>query len=976
MFGSDDTFWRDPTYRFERGIVLEHIFPKKIRSIITIISGLIVFLYLGVMVAPYVQHRLETGIVVPQTKILDAPNAAINLHVDTRVTIPKTTSLPMLIPGIGGTEIPLDPEGGKGNGIFLIALAVWLLMLMLSFYSRSYYYYVEGLLERGTTGAQTPYSTPNYEVCDIYYETRNGDLLSSFCSSKYGRSITRRAGIADQTIDEYLKNRKTVINWNELETELRQTFTLRDLADIITEKDPDFYQFIFELGVRKRELIGPAEWVERSIKKRKQKDRFWGKVALGQSKSFGSEFAYGGAYFLGKYGRDLSSVAIGGGSNFAFVYGNEQIKQLEIVLSREKEANAILVGEEGSGKMDVILDFARDITNGYSNPKLKHRRVMAFDAKSFIAGMKDKQSLETGLIKLLNDAVKAGNIILVIEDLPGFIQSGLALDSDVMSLVDAYLTGSNLQVIATADNARFHQYIEPNNAIMQRFEKVVLTEPPEESLLRILEEVAEATERRNPVFFTYPAVVEIIKGAEHYFSDGVMPDKAIDLLVELVPTMLAKGGHLIKKMDVLEFIRKKTNIPVGNITDEERIRLMSLEELMKKQVVGQAQAVEIIANAMRRARAGVRSMERPIGNFLFLGPTGVGKTETAKALANVYFGSEGAMGRLDMTEYQGEDGLSRMIGSMDGTPGALPVLLKEQPYGVVLLDEFEKTNLKVLDVFMQVFDEGIFHDAMGRKVNARNTIFIATSNAGAPLIREAIKAGKELESVKKEIIDQIILQGKLKPELFNRFDGIVLFHPLTVPEYKIIAELMLKKLQKRLREKSVSLVINDVVIQALLAHGVDPDMGARPMARAVQDVVEQRVAEKIIAGRLLPGASLEFTLDDFPELKGVSDHELATTPIDKRAPDAVAFNSIHIPDPVLPPQAAAPVYAAPALEVAVMPQPEVYPTPSTVAAPLPIVPSPQPIAPPSTQSFSLPPTPPVVPTTSVPHLPPQTPPYA
>jgi ATP-dependent Clp protease ATP-binding subunit ClpA len=360
--------------------------------------------------------------------------------------------------------------------------------------------------------------------------------------------------------------------------------------------------------------------------------------------------------------------------------------------------------------------------------------------------------------------------------------------------------------------------------------------------------------------------------------------------------MLAKGGHLIKKMDVLEFIREKTNIPVGNISDDERIRLMNLGELMKKQVVGQQAAVEMVANAMRRARAGVRSMERPIGNFLFLGPTGVGKTETAKALAAVYFGSDEAMGRLDMTEYQGEDGLSRMIGAMDGTPGALPVMLKEQPYGVILLDEFEKTNTKVLDVFMQIFDEGIFHDAQGRKVNARNTIFIATSNAGAPLIREAIKAGQDLEAVKKDIIDQIIAQGKIKPELFNRFDGIVLFHPLTLAEYKIIAELMLKKLQKRLREKSINLVINDVVIQALLAHGVDPDMGARPMTRAVQDVVEQRVAEKIISGRVLPGASLEFTLEDFPELSGVTEHELATTPVDARVPSEVTFASMHPPE--------------------------------------------------------------------------------
>ncbi len=901
MFGLGNTFWRDPSYRFTRALVLERVLPRKLRDWISVVTGTIVLLYIGVFLAPIIQAKLATGIEVPRMGHEDVLVKTIVVPQATMVTVPSTTNLPTLVPFVGGTTLPLDPESPKGNAVFLLALAIWLTMKMFSFYRRSYYYYVDGLLERGISGAQTPYSTPGYEVCDIYYDVTHGDLLKSYCHSPYGRQILRRSGVADETIDHYLSNRKTVVNWDELEGELHDVFTLLDLSHALTEHDPDFYQFLFELGVRGRELAGAAEWVERSIKKRRQKERYWGKVALGQSQSFGADLAYGGAYVLGRYGTDISRQAISGGSNFRFVYGNEQIKQLEIILSRVKEANAILVGEEGSGKMDVILDFARDITNGYTNPALKHKRVMAFDATAFVSNMKTKQELETGLIKLMNDAVKAGNIIMVVEDLPTFIQSGLALDTDVMSVIDPYISGNVLQFIATADNTRFHQYIEPNNAIMQRFEKVMLTEPAEDALIRILEEVAESNERHNPIFYTYPAITEIIRSAQHYFSDGIMPDKAIDLLVELTPTMLAKGGHIVKKLDVLDFIHVKTNIPVGNIDEDERQRLIALEDLMKKLVIGQEQALSVIANAMRRSRAGVRNMDRPIGTFLFLGPTGVGKTETAKALATVFFGNESAMGRIDMSELQGEDGLNRLIGSMDGTPGTLPVLLKEQPYGVVLLDEFEKTNPKVLDVFLQVFDEGIFHDAQGRKVNGRNSIFIATSNAGAPLIREAMKKGLDLETVKKDIIDQVIAQGKLKPELFNRFDGIILFHPLMIAEYTQIAELMLKKLQKRLREKSINLVINDVLIRVLLAHGVDPDFGARPMTRAVQEVVEQRVAEKIIAGKILPGARLEFTEADFPELAGVEERTLTATPVVPRnTGDEPQFHSLHIPEPEAP----------------------------------------------------------------------------
>ncbi len=867
MFGFEKTFFRDPGYRFHKAIVLEYVFPQKVRGWFSLGFGLIVAVYLGVMFAPIIQAKLASGIAIPAPYRDTLGDEFVVTNAE-QVKVPTNANIPNVIPGISGFKLPLDTKSPLGSSVFMFSLAFFLALQMLKYYGRSYYYYVEALLERGESGTQTPYTTPNYEVCDVYYRVKHGDLLKSYIVSPYGRTILRRCGVADDTTDTYLKNRKNVINWNEKESDLHGVYTMLDLSHIIAEIDADFYQFLFELGIRDRELTGAAEWVERQLKKKKQKDRFWGKVSLGQSPSFGSELAYGGAYALSRYGHDLTKEAVGGGSSFRFIYGNEQIKQLEIVLSRAKEANAILVGEDGSGKMDVILDFARDIINGYVNPHLKHKRVMSFDAKSFVSAMRTKQELETGLIRIMNDAVKAGNIILVIDDLPGFIQGGLALDADVMGVIDHYISGAMLQVIATADNTRFHQFIEPNNGIMQRFEKVMLTEPAEASLVRIIEEVAEATERQNPVYFTYPAVVEIIRSAQNYFTDGIMPDKAIDLLVELTPSMMAKGGHLIKKMDVLEFVKEKTNIPVGSISEDERERLLNLEQLMKGLVVGQEQALSVIANAMRRARAGVRSMNRPIGAFLFLGPTGVGKTETAKALATVYFGNESAMSRIDMSEYQGDDGLNRMIGSMDGTAGTLPVMLKEQPYGVVLLDEFEKTNPKVLDLFLQVLDEGVFHDAQGRKVNARNTIFIATSNAGAPQIREAMKQGLDLETVKKPIIDEVILQGKLKPELFNRFDGIILFHPLTTEDYRRIAGFMLKKLQKRLREKSINLVINDVLIEAVMAVGVDPDMGARPMTRAIQEVVEQKVAQKIIAGMLTQGSNLEFTRSDFSDILG------------------------------------------------------------------------------------------------------------
>jgi ATP-dependent Clp protease ATP-binding subunit ClpA len=763
-------------------------------------------------------------------------------------------------------ELPLDPRSPLVNAVILSAFFIWVVNRMLGWYRNSQYYLVEALLERGKTGAKTPYSTPTPEVCEIYWKTRGGDLVRSYAESVAGKMVLRRSGIGDDVLSNYLRGRKQIVDFSQFYDDLRRTFTLPDVSRLLVSRDKDFYQFLFELGIRERELVGAAEWVERDSKRRKQRERWWGKVSLGQTPAFGADFAYGEAAVLGKYGTDISKKAISGGSNFRFIYGSEAIKELEIILSRSKEANAILVGEEGAGKMDVILDFARDIMNGYTHPSLAKKRVVSIDGKALISQCRTKQEFDAEIMRVMNDAVKAGNIILVLEDLPGLIEGGYALESDVMGIIDPYLRSNTIQVIATADTSHFHRLIEPNTAIMQRFEKVMLTEPPEDSIIRILEEAAERLERRNPLRFTYPAIVEIVKGAENYFPDGVMPDKALDLLDELVPYLRERGCHLVKKLDVLGFIKEKTNIPVGAISDDERERLMHLEGLMQRLVIGQSRALKVVSDALRRSRAGVRSQNRPIGAFLFLGPTGVGKTETAKALATVFFGDESAMRRIDMSEYQGDDGLERMIGSMNGIPGTLPVILREQPYGVILLDEFEKTNPKVLDLFLQVFDEGIFHDAQGKKANARNSIFIATSNAGAQEIREAIRQGVDLDTAEKSIIDAIIASGWFKAELLNRFDGIVLFHPLTTEDYRQIARLMLEKLKKRLREKSINLVVNDILIDAVMYHGVDPDFGARPMTRAVQEVVEEKVAEKIIQGKLLQGSTLEFTLEDFPEL--------------------------------------------------------------------------------------------------------------
>ncbi|MEK7460380.1 MAG: AAA family ATPase [Patescibacteria group bacterium] len=818
MFDTKQDFFKNPSYRFHRAVALEHTFSKNVRKWVSIILDIVVVFSLVSL----------------------ALNKAEELYPRTWNTIDPNIAL----------------------GLLFTALSLWLFIKMLNYYFNSYYFYVEGLLERGKTGAQTPFTTQNYEVSDIYYLTKNGDLLKSFATSRYGEQILMRIGMKVEDVKRFLSSRTNVIRYDGRAEGLSNVFTLLNLASFLVENDAEFLQFLFEHNVRKEEFLGGTEWIERIVKEQKMKEHTWGRIALGKITPVGSDFAYGGAYLLSSYSEDFSRLVEGGSVNFQFVYGSDEIKQLQTILSRGKEANAILVGEEGVGIREVILDFARDITNDYTNPALKHKRVLSLNTKVLLATMPTKQDLEVTMLKIMDDAISAGNIILVVEDLPQFIHGCGLIGSDVMLLIDPYLAGEYIQFIATANTPEFHQAIEPNGAIMKRFEKIILREPGEKPLIRMIERIAEDHERQYPIFFTYPAIVEIIHSAQNYFDNAIMPDKAVDLLTEITSSMVNRREYVVSKKNVLDFVSTKTSIPLGVIGEDEREKLENLESYMKDLVVGQEEAIVVIANAMRRSRAGVRNPNRPIGSFLFLGPTGVGKTETAKTLAKVYFGNESAMSRLDMSEYQGEDGLGRLIGA-NNEAGALSLLLKTEPYGVFLLDEFEKANPKVLDIFLQLLDEGVVHNADGKKINGRNSIFIATSNAGANEIREAMKSGINLEDAKKGIIDTIIASGNLRPELVNRFDGIILFHPLSDDNYRKIAVLMLNKLKKRMYEKNINLVINDALIGVVMKHGIDPDFGARPMARAIQDTIEQKIANKIIAGNLGAGSTIEFSKEDF-----------------------------------------------------------------------------------------------------------------
>lgn len=749
---------------------------------------------------------------------------------------------PFIDPLYGMQALTLAPNI---TGLLLVLVSLILLIYLLEMFFRFSYFKEEA------TNALT------FEVLQILYATTNGDVTRSFIRSKAGENILLRCGIPASAFEtEFLKNRTKDLSLSSLPEITDGPFTLSSLVLFLLSADEEFRTFIVRAGVREVDLVACAEWFMRQNTLAKKQERWWSRERLATIPGIGKDWAYGGAYTLERYGKEVAERYDAYASTMS-LKDSEEVLSLERILVRTRGADAIIVGPSESSAMDVIFDLARTITRGTVTPELESKRMFVLDYNIIASSLHTKDEYETTLVTIFEESINAGNIILVISNLPAFLAQAHSLGSDVMMLIEPYLSSARLQVIATIDMDNFHNVVEQNATLMSQFEKVVIVEPSESKMIPILERVAEDLEARHPVFFTYSAINEALRSSENYLPDGVLPDKAIGLLIEVVPQCVQAKKVLIDRNDILVLIKTKTNIPVGEIQEAERTKLLSLEQFLGERVVGQSEAIKVIANAMRRARAGVRNMKRPIGSALFLGPTGVGKTETVKALADLFFGDEKAILRFDMSEYQTADSLERLIGFSDGErAGTLTKALKERPYGVLLLDEFEKANKGILDLFLQILDEGFFSDMRGKRVSARNVIIVATSNAGSDLIWESHKQGLQVGAMKDTVISKIIERGIYKPELLNRFDAVVLFNPLGSEELAQIAKIMLTKLQKRLKDQNLELVITEELVNAVIKHGTDPLFGARPMNRAIQEKVEQAIAEKLIRGEISEGSQV------------------------------------------------------------------------------------------------------------------------
>ncbi|PWB38502.1 MAG: hypothetical protein C3F02_04065 [Parcubacteria group bacterium] len=526
----------------------------------------------------------------------------------------------------------------------------------------------------------------------------------------------------------------------------------------------------------------------------------------------------------------------------------------ELVTTIESDlSSVILIGEPGVGKDSIVDGLANKMMAEEVPDLFQDKRLVSVSVPALISGATGSGVLEERFLGILRESAISGNIILYIDNIHHLV--GVSSDSsqgiDLAAVLAGEIRQGNIIVIASIPNKEYTAFIE-GTELGHTLKKIMVDEPDKNQAIKMMEAHVGTVEAKHGVYFTYDALEKIYDLSDRYMPDQQLPKKAIDLMDE-VGIMVAKTKRqdpLVRAEDVAVLVSHKTNIPLTQVTAAESTKLLNLEEEIHKRIVGQDEAVKQVATALRRARAELRDKKRPIANLLFLGPTGVGKTELAKTVAEKYFGAEENMIRLDMSEYQTQENLDRLIGSVaSGKAGQLTEAVRHQPFALLLLDEIEKAHPDILNIFLQVMEDGRLTDALGRTVDFTNLIIVATSNAGTAYIQDQIRAGKTIEEFKDALIRDEI-RNIFRPEFLNRFDATIIFRPLTPEEILQITGLLLKKVAQRLEEKGIFFEATEAAVKELARAGFDPIFGARPLRRLVQEKVDNSLAEFLLKGKL------------------------------------------------------------------------------------------------------------------------------
>ncbi|NUM25310.1 MAG: ATP-dependent Clp protease ATP-binding subunit [Candidatus Buchananbacteria bacterium] len=628
-----------------------------------------------------------------------------------------------------------------------------------------------------------------------------------------------------------------------------------ELLEELANQDNEVKELLYDLNVTSDKIQNVVAWLRIRKQLTENWNRFRRRASLKPKGNMDRAMTAIATPVIDAFSNDMTYLARSG-YLMPCVGREQQIEDIFNIMQGANRRSALLVGNPGVGRNTIVEGIANLMAEEAVPEFLQDKRLVSLSIAKLVSGTTPTQAQER-LMMIINEIRRSGNIVLYINDIHNMvgISAGQQGSIDLADVLSQALNTNTVLAIASTTPNDYRRYLEGKSSIDNVFQKVEIKEVSGNEAIQILESKVGSFEYKNEVFFSYDAIAQTVKLSERYLHDRYLPEKAIEIIEEVSAVVRQQKGKnaIVTANDVALVVSRKTNIPLTEITQEESAKLLGLEDKIHQRVIDQTEAVKMVSAALRRARAEMRDISRPIVNLLFLGPTGVGKTELAKTVAEVYFGDEKNMIRLDMSEYQEKSSISRLIGAPPGMGssegGYLSEAIRKNPFSLILLDELEKAHPDILNIFLQIMDDGRLTDNIGRTIDFTNSIIIATSNAGTRFIQDKVKEGQSVEQIKQQLMD-VELHQYFRPEFLNRFDGIIVFKPLSIQNVEEIAKLMTKKVAKNLEEKGITLEVEPQALAELAQQGYDPEFGARPLRRIIQEKVQDPIANELLAGKI------------------------------------------------------------------------------------------------------------------------------
>ena len=709
------------------------------------------------------------------------------------------------------------------------------------------------VLERHILGRMRQNSTPQ-DIAVIISKQSGG----YFFASRYGvgPDFLQQSSSTDPITAKAIWQRSRELAVQTGDTQINSAA----VAAALTLAIPGHDMYLAHLQIDGDDIIKGVSWfdhIQKVINYHQQKRNFGG---------IGRDLSFGWAPLLNNVGFNITESIQRGGVLQRVIGGHQDsINQLVHLMGQPGRRNAVLVGPVGVGKTTIAYAFAQNLVENRTSipPELQYHQVITLDASNLIANAKGRGQLEELLIHIFNEAIAAKNVILFLDEAQLFLKDGTG-SVDLSNILLPVVEGGALRLILSLNDQEWLRLSQTNPGFTQMLNRVAVKPLEQADVFRVMEDQTLFLEARNNVVYMHQALKEAYRLADRFIHEQAFPGKAIKLLESAAG--FAEQQHFITAQSVQQAVEKSFDVKVQTAdTIEEKNTLLNLEQRIHERMINQSRAVKLVSDALRRARAGERNENKPIGTFLFLGPTGVGKTELSKSLAAVYFGGEDHLVRIDLNEYSSPGDTARLLAVGAQDPYSLCAQISKQPFSVVLLDEIEKAHPNVLNLLLQMLDEGVLRDSENKPISFKDAIIIATSNAGAEKIRAHIEHGEQLEQFEQGFIDELINANIFRPEFLNRFDEIVLFRPLNKQELAQVVDLLLTSLNKTLAQRKVSVSLTPAAKDLLVQTGYDPRLGARPLRRTVQRTVENVVSQHLLSGQIMPGQTLQL---DVSELQG------------------------------------------------------------------------------------------------------------